>query len=101
MRLRYINKLYDPDSHAEYTPEQKDLLPEEVKEKLTTRPLSNELIGMLISKAIELQSRTLEEQTARRWWVPILAAVLGVGGAILGAAVGALLKDQTKLPDLF
>jgi hypothetical protein len=41
-----------------------------------------------MNTAIELHSRAIEELSARRWWVPILAAFLGFFGALIGAFFG-------------
>jgi hypothetical protein len=90
LRWRYTNKLYDAHTGKEYTPDEKDALPKQQQNSLTTKPLSSDAIAALMNTAIELHSRCIEELSARRWWVPIFAAVLGFTGAIFGAAVAAL-----------
>jgi hypothetical protein len=89
LRWRYTNKLFDSKSGREYTPQEKEALPEQERWNLTTRPLASDAIATLMNTAIELHSRAIEELTASRWWVPILAAFLGFVGAILGAIVAA------------
>jgi len=89
LRWRYTNKLYDSVSNKEYTPEEKARLPKELQNKLTTRPLASDAIATLMNTAIELHSRAIEELSARRWWVPVLAACLGFIGAVIGAFWGA------------
>ena len=90
LRWRYTNKLYDSKTGKEYTPQEKEELPEEDRGNLTTKPLTSDAIAALMNTAIELHSRAIEELTASRWWVPILAALLGFVGALLGATVAAL-----------
>lgn len=90
LRWRYTNKLYDSKSGQEYTPQQKEELPEKVRWNLTTKQLESDAIAALMNTAIVLHSRALEELPARRWWVPLVAACLGFVGALLGAIVAAL-----------
>jgi hypothetical protein len=90
LRWRYTNRLYDARTDKVYTPEEKEALPERQRWLLTTRPLASDAIATLMNTAIELHSRAIEELSARRWWVPILAACLGFGGALLGAVVSSL-----------
>jgi len=88
LRWRYTNKLYDPVSGTEYTPEQKNDLSKEIQARLTTKPLASDAIQALMNTAIELHSRALAEVSASRWWVPVLAASFGFVGAIIGAFWG-------------
>ncbi len=90
LRWRYTNKLYDSKTGKEYTPQEKEELPEKERWRLTTRPLTSEAIAALMNTAIELHSRAIEELAASRWWVPVLAAFLGFVGALLGSIVAAL-----------
>ena len=90
LRWRYTNKLYDSRTGKEYTPQEREALPEQQRWLLTTRPLTSDAVAALMNTAIELHSRALEELAARRWWVPILSAFLGFVGALLGAVVAAL-----------
>jgi hypothetical protein len=90
LRWRYTNRLYDSKTGKEYTPQEKEELPERQRWLLTTRPLTSDAVGALMNTAIELHSRAIEELSARRWWVPIMAACLGFGGALLGAIVSSL-----------
>lgn len=88
LRWRYTNKLYDPVGKQEYTPEQKKELAKDVQFRLTTKPLGSDAIGTLMNTAIELHSRAIDELSARRWWVPVLAACLGFAGALIGGSLG-------------
>ena len=90
LRWRYTNKLYDSNSGKEYTPAERETLTERQRSLLTTKPLTSDAVASLMDTAIELHSRALEELSASRWWVPILAACLGFGGAVLGAIIAAL-----------
>jgi hypothetical protein len=90
LRWRYTNRLYDSKTGKEYTPQEKEELPEQQRWLLTTRPLTSDAVAALMNTAIELHSRAIEELSASRWWVPIMAACLGFGGALLGAIVAAL-----------
>jgi hypothetical protein len=90
LRWRYTSKLYDTTTGKEYTPEEKDLLPEKQRWLLTTKPLTSDSIATLMSTAIELHSRAIEELSASRYWIPILAACLGFAGALLGAIIAAV-----------
>jgi hypothetical protein len=87
LRWRYINRLYDPIGNAEYTPEQRATLSEEVRDRLTTKPLPHDAIGTLMSRAIELHARVLSEEAARRWWIPIMTAIFAFAAAILAAVL--------------
>ena len=87
LRWRYTNKRYDSKTGKEYKPHEK--VPEEQRSNLTTKPLTSDAIVALMNTAIELHSRAIEELTASRWWVPVLAALLGFIGALLGAIVAA------------
>ena len=60
LRWRYINRLYDPIGNAEYTPEQRATLSEEVRDRLTTRPLPHDAIGTLMSRAMSFSARVFE-----------------------------------------
>jgi hypothetical protein len=91
LRWRYVNKLYDAKTGKEYTPEQKEELPEHQQGLLTTKPLPGDQVATLVTTAIALHSRALEELAAARWWVPIIAACLGFIGAVAGAVLAALL----------
>ena len=91
LRVRYANKLYDHKTGIEYTEAQRDKLSlqdEEqraIRNRLTSKPLSTEAIAALMTTAIALHARANEERTARRWWIPVLAAVLAFFGAVAGA----------------
>jgi hypothetical protein len=91
LRWRYVFKIYDSKTGKEYTPVEKDAMPEEQRKTLTTKPLAGQEIETLLNTAIGLRARAMEERVAARWWVPLIAAFLGFGGAILGAVLSGLL----------
>jgi hypothetical protein len=85
----YTNKLYDAVKQKEYTQHEKDQLDKAAIDRLTTKPLSPEMITAMANTAIALHASATAELAARRWWVPVLAAILGFVGAVVGAFVGA------------
>jgi hypothetical protein len=92
LRWRYANRHYDAETGIEYTPEKAAELEDSHRSRLTSKPLTSDAVGILMNTAIELHSRALEEIAAKRWWVPLLAAILGFVGAIIGALVSGLFK---------
>ncbi len=92
LRWRYVFKTFDSKTGKEYTPAEVPALPEEQRRSLTTRPLAGDQIQTLLNTAIGLHTRAIEELTSRRWWVPLITAASGFGGAVVGALLSALLK---------
>ena len=90
LRWRYVFRTFDSKTGKEYTPAEIETLSKEQRSLLTTKPLAGEHIQTLLNTAIGLHTRAMEELGAARWWVPLLAAFLGFGGAILGAILSAL-----------
>jgi len=62
---------------------------------LTTKPLGGEQIQTLLNTAISLHARAMEELRESRWWIPVLAAILGFFGA-MGGVILAAAFDLTK-----
>ena len=91
LRWRYTFKTFDSKTGREYTPAEMAILTKEQRGLLTTKPLGGDEIQALMSTAIALHARALGELAARRWWIPLMAAVLGFVGAVLGVVVTALL----------
>ena len=94
LRLRYAFKTFDSKTGRQYTPGEIQDLPDEERWLLTTRPLTGDQIQTLLNTAIELHARALEELRASRWWIPIFAAFLAFGGAILGSILAAYLGTK-------
>lgn len=91
LRWRYTFKTFDSKTGKEYTPAEMATLTKEQRGLLTTRPLKGDEIQALMNTAIGLHTRALGELAAKRGWIPLIAAVLGFIGAILGVVVTALL----------
>jgi hypothetical protein len=89
LRWRYVFKTFDSKSGKEYTPAEIESLPEELRFLLTTKPLAGDQIQTLLNTAIGLRTSALTEEAAARWWVPLIAALLGFGGAIVGTLLSA------------
>jgi len=87
--VRYTNKLHDAIAHKEYTEEEKDKLDKTARDRLTTKPLDGDMIMAMTNTAIALHTSAMTELSARRWWVPVLAAALGFVGAVFGSLLGA------------
>lgn len=54
-------------------------------------PLSGDQTKALLDVALDFHSKAQEERRDRRWWIPILAAIM----AFVGAVVGGYLKSRT------
>jgi len=91
LRWRYAFKTFDSKTRKTYTPAEIQTLPEEQRWSLTTKPLTGDQIQTLLNTAIGLHARAMEELKESRWWVPLIAALLGFVGAILGAMFSGLL----------
>jgi hypothetical protein len=89
LRVRYANKLHDAKTGKDYTQEEKDRLDKAAQDLLTTKPLGGDVITAMSNTAIALHTTAMSELAAGRWWVPILAAVPGFVGALIGALVAA------------
>lgn len=48
-------------------------------------PLSADQIAALLNAALQFHANAQEERRDRRWWIPLLAAIMAFGGAVLGA----------------
>jgi hypothetical protein len=91
LRWRYVFKRFDAETGQEYTPAEIENLLDDQRNLLTTKPLTGEQIQTLLNTAIGLHTRAIKELGANRWWVPLIAAFLGFGGAIAGNVISALL----------
>jgi hypothetical protein len=94
LRLRYTSKLFDPETETLYKKGEIANLSAEVKFRLTTKPLDGDDIEALMSTAIELYDSAVAERSDRRWWIPILAAVLAFVGAVGGSLLSAFFKGS-------
>ncbi len=62
------------------------LSPQE-KERVSRAPLSPSDIKTLIDAAIKLHSRAVDIQRENRWWIPLVCALGGLVGAIVGSLI--------------
>lgn len=81
---RTYPKLYDVDLEGKISRDQFFKLSDEQKARISRSPLTNSDISTLISAAIQLHSRALEQQQDKRWWI---SGVVGLLGVILGATL--------------
>lgn len=56
-------------------------------ERYSRRPLEPTEITALISTAVNLHSRAVEQSNSARWWLPILIAVLAFAGSLVGGVI--------------
>jgi hypothetical protein len=82
--VRYANRLYDAVEDKTYTVGERQKLPDDIRDRLTTKPPDGEMIGAMADTAIALHARASEDRAARRWWMPLAAAILGFVGRLLG-----------------
>jgi hypothetical protein len=92
LRVRRAFKRYDieePEKELSH-PEAEELIQKDasVEDRLTRKPLSDDLLEVLLKIAIEQQARALALVEAGHWWVSPVSALLGV---ILGAVLAAVL----------
>jgi len=94
LRLRRAyERTIDPESFSELLPEEIEQLKTSgafAKARLARRALSPAQVEALMKTAIELQVRAGALEDRSRWWLPLLAAVVG----FLGAVLGSLLKGS-------
>jgi hypothetical protein len=76
---RTFPKNYNVDTESAIT-EKLVALSEADKKRISRRPLTNEDISTLMSTAINLHSKALEQKQERRWWIP---GVLGFAAGLV------------------
>jgi hypothetical protein len=82
-------KCFDPQRSISMTKQEVDALSNEEKRSLSRSPLAASEITALISIAVNLHYRALEQSKAKDWWKAIvLSGVLAFVGAIIGAYWG-------------
>jgi hypothetical protein len=91
LRWRYAFKTYDAKADKTYRLEEIPNLDPNIRELLTSKPLTGDQIQTLLNTAIALNTDALQKQTAGKWWIPLLASLLSFTGAILGTLVALLL----------
>lgn len=53
-------------------------------DRISRRPLSSAETEILISTAVSLHSRAVEQSNLAKWWLPVLIAAMALAGALLG-----------------
>ena len=85
---RQYPRRYDVDSEKRLTKEEYEGLPEQRREsRISRNPLTPDDIKTLIDTAIDLHSRSLEQEKDKRWWIPLASAIGGLVGAIVGGLI--------------
>jgi hypothetical protein len=85
---RQYPRTFHPRTLNELTLAQVADLPAEEQSRMSRRPLGASEVSALIGVAVNLHARAIEETTASRWWIPILAALVSFIGALAGALIG-------------
>lgn len=85
---RQLPKRYDPRRSIEIGRDEFDALSSEERTGITRRPLGSDEITALITVAVGLHERALEQQKDRRWWLPIAIAIVAFLGAVAGSWLG-------------
>lgn len=63
------------------------------RDKLARPSLSPEQIHTLISTAIELHARAIEQNRESRWWLPTITAIFAAVASFAGVILGVWLKN--------
>ena len=58
-------------------------------DRYSRKQLSQEQIATLIHAALEFHAKAHEQRRDRRWWIPLLAALMAFAGAVLGGWIRA------------
>jgi hypothetical protein len=80
---RQHQKLYDVDQERKIIRQEYSSLAS--TDRISRTPLTSAETSSLISTAIEMHSRAVDQENLKRWWIPLATAVAGFVGAILGA----------------
>lgn len=80
---RTLPRDYDVDGVPEILPDHE--LEGRPYDRMSRRPLDPDEIKALITVAIELHERAIDQQRSSRWWIPLLTGGLAFFGAIAGA----------------
>ena len=88
-------KLFNVDTGKAIAKLDFDQLVGEQRERISRQPLDSNQIEALIGVAISLHARAAEQARDKRWWV---APLLAFAGALLGAAISTVLKDNSDKP---
>jgi hypothetical protein len=78
---------YNPRTSTVVTTEAYEALPALERDNFSREPLSPSDIKTLIDTAINLHSRALAAESDKRWWLPLVTALVG---SLVGSLMGAL-----------
>ncbi|USI75532.1 MULTISPECIES: N-carbamoyl-L-amino acid amidohydrolase [unclassified Sphingopyxis] len=87
---RQFPRNFDVDAEPEYLPD--DGIDETKESRISRRPLTPSEVTELVSVAIRLHDRALEQQKAGKWWTQLVVA----GMTLLGVALGAVLQHYLR-----
>jgi len=83
-------KNYNVDTRSYIEKIDFDALSVEQKQRISRSPLRQDEIASLIQTTVELHSRALEQSKDRRWWLPVLTALIGAISGIAGTVIGVI-----------
>lgn len=83
---RQFPRNFDVDAEPEVNPDHE--IDGTRESRISRRPLDPSELTELMSLAIKLHDRALEQDKARAWWIPILTAALSFIGALGGVLLG-------------
>lgn len=86
-------KCYHPQRSIELSRDECDALTTAERSALSRRPLQPSEVTALITTAINLHERALEQSKASKWWVPLVPG----GLAFIGSALGTLFSLYFRL----
>lgn len=85
LRWRFAyQRIYDYERKKELLDIEYENLNVPQKEKLTRKPLTSEQIQSLISTAINLNEKAINDDIRKKWWKPFLPGVFVIAGALIG-----------------
>jgi hypothetical protein len=88
---RQYPKRFHVDLEKHLSAEEFKALPDDQKGRVSRGALTPDDIKTLVDTAINLHSRALESEHARKWWIPLASS--GIGG-LVGAVLGAFLHPK-------
>lgn len=86
---RQFPKRYDVDQERVLSGDEYGRLSDDEKRRISRTPLAPSDIRALVDTAVNLHSRALDQQKDGRWWIGIVAGLLG---GVVGSLVGVVLK---------
>jgi hypothetical protein len=84
---RQYPKRFHVDEERRLTNAEYEKLTEPQHLRVSRNPLTPDDIQALITTAIHLHARALEQLKEKRWWLPLASAIGALIGAVLGAAI--------------